>query len=525
MLHINILKLNNLEIIMFKQSHDVKDVVVSSFGYSTKIKDTPIITQVITSADIENSSYTSFEDIMQFAIPNVQWVHDPHGTNRVKIQGLENSFTVFMIDGKRISAEYAGNIDFSIISISDIERIEFIKSGMSTIYGSDAVGGIVNILTKRYTDPFNLSFSYLNDLPSIHSASIDFALNKEPFHIKIHGDYNESPGYDLTDYSPLSKTSEEQSYAKLNTTIEYRNHNLKIDYTNRLYRKSVNRYNSIFNATTLDWDTTLYQQNPRYYDYSNSLSINYLVNKKLDIDIQFAHELYNKSYYFPYYYSEYPNPIGEIKQSALPTRLDILSTTRWSIKNHILYSGFEYVRESYQSFDIIGADGVSIEDESVFTDESDRKLNEYSFFVTDKFFINQFEFVIGTRLTKYSSYDWTMIPSASVRINHKLFNYRINYSRGYRVPSIKELYYDFQSHPPPIYGNPNLRPSQSRYISLSVESRKLKNSYIEIYINNVNDMISYANLESKIYEFMLPAIREHLWSDNCVSSKRFHFLF
>ena len=489
----------NLLFIMSKDSYSIDDIVVTSFGYSSHIKDTPIITQIITSNDIENSSYTSFEDIIQFAIPNVQWVHDPHGTNRVKIQGLENSFTVFMIDGKRISAEYAGNIDFSIVSLSDIERIEFVKSGMSTIYGSDAVGGIINIITKKYIDPFHLSISYVNDLPSIHSSSVDCGINRGPFHLKIHADYNHSPGYDLTDYSPLSKTSEEQSFAKLNTSIQYVKENLKIDYTNRLYRKSVNRYNSIFNTSTLEWDTTLYQQNPRYYDYSNSLNINYLINENVDSDIQISHELYNKSYYFPYYYSNYPNPVGEIKKSALPTRMDVLYTIRTSIKNHTIHTGFEYVRESYQSFDIIGSDGVSLEDESVFIDERDRKLNEYSFFITDKFSLNRFEFMLGNRITKYSSYDWTLVPSASVRFNTDLFNFRVNYSRGYRVPSIKELYYDFQSHPPPIYGNPDLRPSQSSYSSISVESRKLQNSYIEVYRNNVVDMISYNSYDDGIY--------------------------
>ena len=110
-----------------------------------------------------NSPYNSITDIIEFAIPNVQRIYDPHG-NRVKIQGLDNKFVVFMIDGNKISGEFAGNIDFSMIDISDIERIEVIRSSMSTLYGSDAMGGIINIITK-YVICFSLIHLFAGEVP------------------------------------------------------------------------------------------------------------------------------------------------------------------------------------------------------------------------------------------------------------------------------------------------------------------------------------------------------------------------
>jgi len=478
---------------------DAKDVVVTALGYNSYIKDTPVITQVISSRDIAQSSYTSLEDIIKFAIPNVQKVHDPHGNDRIKIQGLDNKFTVFLVDGKRISGEFAGNIDFSLVNLSDIEKIEFVKSGMSTVYGSDAMGGVINIITKQYSDSFYLSISHIYNLPNIQSTSLDIGGNYKTLNYKLHLDYNDTPGYDLTDYSPLSKTVEEQVYGKITNSIKYNNGSVVIDYINRYYVKKVNRYNSIFNTTTLQYDTTLHQQNPRYFDYFNSLSIGYQINQNARLEINATNELYDKSFYFPYYYGGYPNPRGEIKTSSLPNRFDFLTTLQYSFHNHMLYFGIEYAKETYKSFNIIGLDGVSIEDESIFSDENQKEVAESSIFISDSFSFLSLEFVLGNRITRYSLYDWYMVPNTSIRKEFSNYNLRFNYSKGYRVPALKELYYDFQSHDPAIYGNSNLKPSLSDYISLSFESRELTNTYLEVYANKIQDMISFINKDDGIY--------------------------
>ena len=86
--------------------------------------------------------------------------------------------------------------------------------------------------------------------------------------------------------------------------------------------------------------------------------------------------------------------------------------------------------------------------------------------------------------------NWNLIPSFSLRRNMHGYNLRLNYSKGYRIPSLKELYYSYEDHDPSIYGDPSLKPSLSNYYSIGLESRKSANSSIEFYFNNVLDMIS-----------------------------------
>ena len=154
--NIKISSSDNINIYLNRELLNADQVVVSALGYKSYIKDTPVITHIITEQDIYNSPYNSASDIIEFVMPNVQRIHDPHGVDdKLKIQGLDNRFVVFMIDGNRISGEFAGNIDLSIINIEDIQKIEIIRSGMSTLYGSDSMGGLINIITKKYKPFFD----------------------------------------------------------------------------------------------------------------------------------------------------------------------------------------------------------------------------------------------------------------------------------------------------------------------------------------------------------------------------------
>ena len=479
---------NTLEIYLNKKVIDANKIVVTALGYKSYVKDTPVITHVITGEEIHNSPYNSIRDIIEFVMPNVQRVHDPHGNDRVKIQGLDNKFVVFMIDGNRISGEFAGNIDFSMINTSDIEKIEIIRSGMSTLYGSDSMGGLINIITKQNKKRTSVDFSYTYDLPTVQTTSLNFRTNLYNFSYKLGLDYNDSPGYDLTDYSMLSKTLEENIYYKINNSFSYNKSSFSINYINRYYLKKIKQYAV---SETMSRDTIMTSENPRYFDLMNSLSIDYEINNISIIGLKFLKESYDKSFYYPYYYNSYPNndSDGETLLSSLPIRYDYSLFFNTIIKNHAFYCGVEYTKETYQSFNIFGQDGILAEP-SIFNNEDIRIVNEYSLFFLDKFKIFNKEIVTGLRSTKYSSYRWNFIPSLSLRQEMNGYNLRLNYSRGYRIPSLKELYYNYEGHDPPLYGDSSLKPSLSNYYALSFESRNFSNSSIEFYYNNIEDMIS-----------------------------------
>ena len=178
-LDINLENNQNLSIFLVEDSIDLGESVFTGLRSQTYIKNTPILTHVITSDEIKKSAYSSVKEALEMTLPNVQNVMSSHAgisNEEVKIQGLDNKYLLFLVDGKRVSGEFAGNLDFKMLDLSNVDRIEIVEGGMSSLYGSSAIGGVVNIITKKHTQPFQINYSYLYDNPMINVHSLNMGL-------------------------------------------------------------------------------------------------------------------------------------------------------------------------------------------------------------------------------------------------------------------------------------------------------------------------------------------------------------
>ncbi|TCM70765.1 outer membrane receptor for ferrienterochelin and colicins [Acinetobacter calcoaceticus] len=135
-------------------------IVVSASGYEQKIKDAPASITVITAEDLKNKRVNSIAD----ALIDVEGVDispsaGKTGGLNIRMRGMDSEYTLVLIDGRRqnstgdITPNGFGESNNSFMPpISAIERIEVIRGPMSTLYGSDAMGGVVNIITKKVSD-------------------------------------------------------------------------------------------------------------------------------------------------------------------------------------------------------------------------------------------------------------------------------------------------------------------------------------------------------------------------------------
>ncbi|WP_407499667.1 TonB-dependent receptor domain-containing protein [Elizabethkingia anophelis] len=134
----------------------IDQVVITGSGYKQKIKNTPASISVITQEDIKKRSYRDMTDVLQ-DVPGV-FITGGGSSSDFSIRGAEAGHTLVLIDGKRVnSRETRPNSDGPGIEqgwmppVESIERIEVIKGPMSSLYGSDAMGGVINIITKKKT--------------------------------------------------------------------------------------------------------------------------------------------------------------------------------------------------------------------------------------------------------------------------------------------------------------------------------------------------------------------------------------
>ncbi|WP_116870111.1 TonB-dependent receptor domain-containing protein [Vibrio splendidus] len=127
-------------------------MVVTATSYQTRASEAPATVSVITQEQLALMPYTNLTDaLINTAGVNIADVG--HGRKGVEIRGMDVSQSLILVDGRRISraSDMLGHSNFELqnIPVSDIERIEVIKGPMSALYGSDALGGVVNVITTR----------------------------------------------------------------------------------------------------------------------------------------------------------------------------------------------------------------------------------------------------------------------------------------------------------------------------------------------------------------------------------------
>lgn len=146
--------------VMAAEGDDV--MVVTASATEQNLKDAPASISVITREDLAKKPIQNLKDILQ-EVPGVQLTNEGDNRKGVSIRGLDSSYTLILVDGKRVSSRTAvfrhNDYDLSWVPAEAIERIEVVRGPMSSLYGSDALGGVVNIITRKVGKEWHGSLS------------------------------------------------------------------------------------------------------------------------------------------------------------------------------------------------------------------------------------------------------------------------------------------------------------------------------------------------------------------------------
>ena len=128
-------------------SVNMEDVVTTATRTPLPLKKTPVITRVITARDLESRGVATIQEALENELAGVEFHQAGYGTS-LSFQGLDARYVLFLVNGERMAGETYGNIDYARIPVSNIERIEIVRGASSVLYGSNAMGAVVNIITK-----------------------------------------------------------------------------------------------------------------------------------------------------------------------------------------------------------------------------------------------------------------------------------------------------------------------------------------------------------------------------------------
>ncbi|MEG2749937.1 MAG: TonB-dependent receptor plug domain-containing protein, partial [Acinetobacter sp.] len=146
-------------------------------------KSAPASISIITQEDLAKRPVYDLADALQ----NTAGIHinssSAYGREEIKIRGLDSDYTLILVNGRRINSRdaltsgYSNDFDLSSIPLAAVDRIEVVRGPMSSLYGADALGGVVNIILKKPSDQFETALNYSYEMPTegddgaIHKAS------------------------------------------------------------------------------------------------------------------------------------------------------------------------------------------------------------------------------------------------------------------------------------------------------------------------------------------------------------------
>lgn len=206
------------EFILSEAVNNLNQVVVTASRLEQTIGDVSIPVQVIDQKQIERSSNIRLNEVLLEQTGLV--IHSDHGTG-IQIQGLNSEHILILVDGEPLIGRTAGTLDLTRITVNNIKRIEVVKGPSSSLYGSEAMGGVINIITKNPQEGLGISLSgrqrrfNTTDL----NATLEYANDK----VEVTTFFNQlsSDGYDLND-NTLSQTVASYTASTYQAKLKYK---------------------------------------------------------------------------------------------------------------------------------------------------------------------------------------------------------------------------------------------------------------------------------------------------------------
>ncbi len=448
----------------------LNDIVVTSKS-NQSIEDLSNTVTIITAEDIEKLNAVDIKDVLlkSAGMIEIGGGRSP-GRTYVSTRGTRQSDTLFLVDGKRgnPTADYIEYSDFeyNTVPLSAIERIEIVKGAKSSIYGSDAMGGVVNIITKK-------------DSRKIYGA-LDVRAGAS--NAKNGGDtqnYSANIGGNISDklfmFLDVSKTNRDATGDNTGTFIEGLDSTsgitklrYVIDDTQNIYAsylKGVDKRDDYKGPQTYKIERDIYSLGYEKSFEKVALSLDY-TNAKTDTTS-------NTSAFKGEHNLNTDTLDAEAKISAIPY--------------NYLIVGAGTTKDKYERYDKATSIGKNF----------DRRANNY--YIQDEIELGDFIFTIGTILDDNEKYgtEWSPNIGAVYKIDDKQ-RLKLNYSEGFKAPSLKEgdSGYLFDAKPIPsmnviIKGNDDLKPETSKSYELAYEFYGEDTTFkAAVFRTDLKDMIS-----------------------------------
>ena len=442
---------------------DLDEVVVTGTRTPKFLKDTPIQTRVINAKEIARLDATNVQDLLQQELPGVEFTYAMNQQTHLNFSGFGGQGVLFLVDGERLAGETMDDVDFTRLSMDNVERIEIVKGAASALYGSNATGGVINIITKKSQKPVTLNVNARYAKHNEQRYGGTFGLNGKHWNNMFTVNFNRMDNYDV--HSASNPVTRIISTVYGDKTINFKDQ--LVWSSNKNFHLS-GRAGYFFRETVRSAD-----QPERYRDFSGGLGMQWNISEHDDFQASYAFDQYDKSDYQRITkldirdYSNVQNSLRLLYNHRFD-RGDVLTIGSDFMHDYLYNTNLENETRNQNSWDLFG---------------------QYDWRISD-----QWEAVGAVRYDYFSDGKESHVTPKLNVCYKPIYNLsiRAGYGMGFRAPTLKEKYYNFDMVGIWIVeGNANLKSEVSHNFNLSAEYTKGHyNLTGSVYYNKVKNKLA-----------------------------------
>ena len=482
------------------RTYNLNPVVVTGSGHHQRLKSTATPVHVLSAQEIREQGISTFDGALTRMMPQVSMSPNSMGTF-LRLNGLGNKYILILINGQKLNGDISNNVDLNRINMSRVKRIEVLDGAASSLYGSDAIAGVINIITDQPTQ--NLISVTSDTRVSGHgqlteNVTLDIYKNGFGSYTSFSHDRADSYRNNDLEYVKGSDTETQPTIAPFFTGYRTNIIGQKFTYapTERLALNAGLDYSyKITDRPETRQDITGgtdYEM--RYKGFRWNVGGIYKFTDRNSLQATFTVDRFRYGKEYDVATKDYQ--VGDYVQSKKQMMMDgELKAILGLAKNSTTIFGADWRK------DYLTATSGNIE-ENVYSLAAYAQ-HEHKLF-------KDFTATLGLRLTHHETFKNHLTPKVALMYAPGNFRFRATYSAGFRAPGLDELYYHYFSvnrgKAQISFGNKDLNPEKSNYFSLNAEYRdEVIAVSVTGFLNRINDMVIKQNV--KVDEASLAMLR------------------
>ena len=466
------------------RSYNLNPVVVTGSGHHQRLKSTATPVHVLSAQEISEQGITTFDEALTRMMPQASMAPNSMGT-LLRLNGLGNKYILILINGQKLSGDISNNVDLNRINMARVKRIEILDGAASSLYGSDAIGGVINIITDQ---PTNSVCSVTNTTKvsghGILTESINLDIYKNGFGSYTSFTHDRADSYQNKnlEFVKGSDTETQQTIAPFFTGYHSNIVGQKFTYAPNRHlalNAGMDYYYKITNRPETREDITGgtdYEM--RYKGLRWNIGGIYKFTAKNSLQANFTVDRFRYGKEYDVATKKYA--VGDYVQSKKQRTMEgELKAILGLVEGSTTILGANYRK------DYLTATSGDIHQHAytlaAYAQHEHRLLRDLTA-------------TVGLRYTHHETFGNQFSPKAVLMYAPGNFRFRATYSQGFRAPGLDEIYYRYFSvnrgKAQIIFGNPDLKAERSHYVSLNAEYRSdLLAVSVTGFLNRINDMV------------------------------------